>query len=171
MYDVMLFVVSLNNAYAYHDLFVNVHWVKPLSLCILWRFIEYWKVNVSEREGLVVKLTPLLNKSLKLLHHKFLFRDMSVCLDSQSPELCVLSRACRLQVYFPQSSITLAVVFGIWEKLQSNPLISAFFVLLISGTPVWLTVIHSNFDKRSHVCAGGFLNQCFWFQFLILCQF
>ena len=25
MYDMMLFVVSLNNAYVFHDLFVNVH--------------------------------------------------------------------------------------------------------------------------------------------------
>ena len=65
---------------------------------------------MSERERIVIKLTPLLNKFLNLLHHKFLFRHMLICLDSQSPELCVLSRACGLQVYFLQRLSTLVMV-------------------------------------------------------------
>lgn len=73
---------------------------------------------MSEREGLVVKLTPLLNKFLKLLHHKFLFWHMSVCLDSQSPELCVLNRVCRLQVYFPQKVINISC--GFWNLRETS---------------------------------------------------
>ena len=144
MYDMMLFVVSFYNAYGYLDIFVNVHWVTNVESLHLWRFLKYWKDSVSERERIVIKLTPLLNKFLNLPHHKFLFQHMLFCLDSQSPELCVLSRACRLQVYFLQRLSTLVVVlesernFRVipWSLLSMCCWLQVLLYDLRSSTPI-----------------------------------